>query len=182
MAVFFGTDALSDKTIELLLGYIEEQKKRFAWGSNYFIWSPTLSVSSGAVLTHVLPDSIVEPIFCELYKRGKLYYLPKSRVMMFYAWFPGSSITWHSDYLDKSSMTIYLTKDWNPDHGGYFCWKEWGDDMPRHSFDRPPAVCQMRLPKFNEFVFMSDAEWHTTTITAYCAPPRLTLQMFFEKE
>jgi len=181
MAVIFGDDALSDKTIATLFSYAEEAKKKFAWGSNVYLWPPTLTITNGVVLTLSLPANATEAIFAELVGRGKLPYHPKDGIMMFYSWLPGSSITWHSDYLDKNSMTVYLTKDWRPDHGGYFCWRDWDETFPRHTYGSPPDECRMRLPKYNHYVYMTDAEWHTTTITAPSAPPRLSLQMFFGK-
>jgi agmatinase len=181
MAVIFGKNALSEKTIDVLLSYVEDTKKKFAWGSNFHMWQPNLTVTSGVVLTHALHGEMTDAIYRELEQRGTLPYYPSYRSMMFYSWFAGSSITWHSDYQDKNSMTVYLCKHWNPDDGGYFCWKEWNESFPRHTYDTPPDECHMRRPSFNDYVYMTDAEWHTTTITAPSAPPRLTLQMFFAK-
>jgi hypothetical protein len=179
VAVIFGENALSDQSLNNLFTYIDDMKKKFAWGTNLHIWPPTLTITPGVVLTHNLPEQMTDEIFAELVARGNLPFQPKDRIMMFYAWCAGSNITWHSDYLDKHSMTIYLSKNWNPNHGGYFCWREWDESLPRHSYGAPPEQCKMQLPKYNNFVYMTDAEWHTTTITAPSAPPRLSLQMFF---
>ena len=181
MGIIFGENALSEKTINALFSYIEDTKKKFAWGSNFHLWQPALTVANGVVLTHMLAADMRDAIFAELVERGKLPYHPNNGSMMFYSWFPGSSIAWHSDYEGHDLMTVYLSKDWNPNHGGYFCWREWGDTLPRHTYASPPDECRMRLPKYNEYVYMTDAEWHMTTITAPAAPPRLSLQMFFEK-
>jgi hypothetical protein len=179
MAVIFGENALSNKTIDALFSYIEDKRKKFVWASNFHLWSPALIVASGVVLTHKLAGDMTDAIFAELVERSKLPYHPKNGTIMFYSWFPGSSIAWHTDYQDSHSMTVYLNKDWNPDHGGYFCWREWDERFPKNT-NSPPDKCRMRLPKYNEYVHMTDAEWHTTTITAFTAPPRLSLQMFFE--
>ena len=182
MAVIFGEDALSQDRIDKILSHVEESKKTFSWSANYNLWSPTLLVPNGAILTYALPESMTDELFSELALRDKLAYRPRSRIAMFYCWLPGSAITWHSDYTDKNSMTIYLSKDWRPDHGGYFCWRDWDDHLRRHDYSAPPVEARMRMPLFNHYVYMTDAEWHTTTITAANAPPRLSLQMFFEKE
>jgi hypothetical protein len=182
MAVIFGEDALSEEGIDRLLSHVEESKKKFTWNSNYNLWSPTLIVPNGVVLTYVLPEKMADELFLELVARGKLSYHPASRIMMFYSWLPGSAITWHSDYTDKNSMTIYLSRDWKPDYGGYFCWRDWDHTLQRHDYSAPPVDSRMRMPVFNHYVYMTEAEWHTTTITAANAPPRLSLQMFFEKE
>jgi hypothetical protein len=182
VAVVFGEDALSEEKIAAVLSHIEESKKNFSWGSNYHLWSPTLIIPNGAVLTYLLPDAMMDELFSELVARGKLSYRPNSRIIMFYVWLPGAAITWHSDYTDKNSMTIYLSRDWDPNYGGYFCWREWDDTFRRHDYSAPPVESRMRMPLFNNYVYMTDAEWHTTTITAANAPPRLSLQMFFEKE
>jgi len=181
MTVSFGTNALSRDTIATLLTYVEGKKKDFAWGSNFLMWQPTLTIATGVVLTHGLPGEMADRIYNELVERKTLPYFPAARSIMFYSWFPGSSITWHTDYEDKNSMTIYLCKDWDPNHGGEFCWRDWDAAFSKHGSNGPPDVCRMRRPSFNEYVYMTDAEWHATTITAPSAPPRLTLQMFFAK-
>jgi hypothetical protein len=181
MAVIFGKNALSAETIGDLLSYAEDKKKEFVWGSNFHMWSPNLTIATGAVLTHALPGERADAIYRELAQRGTLPYYPNYRSIMFYSWFAGSNITWHFDYQDKSSMTVYLCEDWKPNDGGYFCWKEWSESFPKYTYDSPPDECQMRLPIFNDYVYITEAEWHTTTITAPSAPPRFTLQMFFSK-
>jgi hypothetical protein len=181
MTVSFGRDALTDRVLDAVFAYIEPQKKQFRWGSNVLAWSPALIVGNGgAVLTHILPEGLTDSIYLNLLDRGILQRLPKNKIAMFYIWLPGSNITWHADYIDKQSMTIYLNKEWNPDHGGHFCWKDWGDDLPKHSYGAPPKECRMRTPEYNHYVHMTEAEWHTTTITAAASPPRLSLQMFFD--
>jgi hypothetical protein len=180
MTVSFGSNALTAEVLDAVFNYIEPQKKQFRWGSNILVWSPELTVGSGAVLTHMLPEGLTSSIYINLVDQGILDRIPKNKVAMFYAWLPGSSITWHADYIDKQSMTIYLNRNWNPDHGGYFCWKDWGGDLQKHSYESPPKECRMRMPEYNHYVHMTEAEWHTTTITAVVAPPRLTLQMFFD--
>ena len=180
MTVSFGQNALADEMLDAVFAYVEPQKKKFQWSSNVLSWSPALTVGNGAVLTHILPEGLTSSIYINLLDRGILERIPTNKVAMFYIWLPGSSITWHADYADKQSMTIYLNKSWNPDHGGYFCWKDWGEDLPKNSYDNPPAECRMRMPEFNNYVRMTEAEWHTTTITAAVAPPRLSLQMFFD--
>lgn len=181
MAVIFGEDALLEQTIDKLFTYIEDVKKKFLWGSNVYLWSPQLTITNGVVLTHQLPENMAQVIMFELAARNKLPYLPENAVVMFYSWQPGSNITWHTDYDNKNSMTIYLSKDWNPDHGGYFCWKDWDESFPKGESAHPPEECKMKLPKYNHYVFMTGAEWHSTTIMAPSAPPRLSLQMFFKK-
>lgn len=182
MSVIFGQDALSESTVEGLFAYIENQKKHFVWASNFLLWEPILNKGNGVVLTHKLSNEWTASLYRELHERGKLTYIPSDAIAMYYAWFGGSHIAWHSDYLDKHSMTIYLTKDWHPDHGGYFCWKNWDESMPKHIYREPPAEANMRLPVYNGFVHITEAEWHTTTLTALSAPPRLSLQLFFGME
>lgn len=181
MTVSFGKDALSEAVINAVFAYIEPQKNQFRWNANVLAWSPALLTgNNSAVLTHILPEDLTNAIYSELLNRGIIRHIPKDKVAMFYVWLPGSSITWHADYVDKNSITIYLNEAWNPDHGGYFCWKDWGDDFPKGTYTSPPRDCRMRMPEFNAYVHMTEAEWHTTTITAAAAPPRLTLQMFFD--
>ena len=180
MAVIFGEDALSEKTLARMFSYIEKARAEFVWNANLLIWPPNLIASTGAVLTHILPEQIADSLFSEILERGKIPYRPRAKMMMFYSWLPGSSIAWHRDYPDKNSLSIYLNKDWKADDGGCFCWKEWDDSMKRDS-EIPPDVCSLRVPKYNNYVYMTDAEWHAVTITAPRAPARLSLQAFFDK-
>jgi hypothetical protein len=181
MAVLFGDDALSAQTIEQLMAYIDGRKRDFCWGSNLHLWDTSLVRGSAAVLSHKLDAAAMHALFSELHARGKLPFVPTDAVMMFYAWLPGSYITWHSDYVDKHSMTIYLNREWDPNHGGGFCWRDWGDGLERHDWRAPPRDCRMLAPRFNAYVHMTDAEWHTVAMTTPNAPPRLSLQMFFGK-
>lgn len=181
MAVIFGEDALSGETLARIFSYIEKAKAEFVWSANFHVWSPTLVASAGAVLTHILPEQIAEALFSEIRERGKIPYRPRSNVMMFYSWLPGSSITWHRDYPDKNSLSVYLNKEWKADDGGCFCWKDWDETMNKDSHDTPPDISSMRVPRYNNYVYMTDAEWHAVTITAPGAPARLSLQAFFDK-
>jgi len=182
MSVIFGEDALSESTVEQLLEYINECKKKYAWGSNFYFWR-VAPISAGVVLTHQMPEEWTNRLFVELHARGKLPYHPQRRVALFFAWHSGSNIAWHTDYVELSSMTIYLSRDWDPNFGGYFCWKDWDGISARLGFGNPPPKeAKMRLPSYNNYVYMTEAEWHTTTITASSAPPRLSLQMFFSKD
>jgi hypothetical protein len=181
MAVTFGEDALSESTIANVMDYIKDQKRQFVWASNFLLWDPSL-VLGGAVLTHKFCAARTESLFRELRDRGKLKYTPSDGVAMFYAWFGGSNIPWHYDYIEKSSMTIYLSDGWKADYGGYFCWKDWDKGTPKGFYELAPIQAQMRLPLYNTFVYMTEAEWHSTTLTVPSAPPRFSLQLFFAHE
>jgi hypothetical protein len=179
MAVIFGQDALSDSTLEKLSSYLRSREKEFVWGSNYLLWPPTLTTrGGGVVLTHKLTPEWTESLLEELHSREKLSYMPSSGTAMYYAWFGGSSINWHTDYADKSSMTIYLSKEWLAEYGGYFCWKDW-DSSDLNSNGDVPREARIRVPMYNTFVHITKAEWHATTYSAPFAPVRSTLQLFF---
>lgn len=182
MAVIFGEAALSEQILGKILSYSRAVTEKFQWNCNIHFWPEGLINTHGVVMTHMLSAEATIAIFRDLRANGHLSYLPKEKTAMIYSWLPGSGIAWHPDYGNKSSMTIYLNREWRPDHGGYFCWKDWGEDLPQHTYDYAPTEGRIRMPQFNHYVYMNDAEWHCTTITSTLAPPRLSLQMFFDKE
>ena len=77
MAVIFGEDALSDKTLVRIFSYIEKAGAEFVWSTNLLIWPPNLIASTGAVLTHILPEQIADTLFSEILERGKIPYRPR---------------------------------------------------------------------------------------------------------
>ena len=102
MSVTFGDDTLSGSTIADLFAYIKGQESEFTWNSNFLLWESVLSKAGGAVLTHQLGADRTGQLFAELYSRGKLDYRPSQGTALFYAWFSGSNITWHYDYVKKA--------------------------------------------------------------------------------
>lgn len=180
MTVTFGESALSEPTLEKLFAYINGLQNRNVWNSNFKTWQSELTISNGAVITHLMHGAEADMILNELVERRTLPYRPVTTSMMFYAWYPGSSIAWHQDYAEKNSMTVYLSPEWHPDFGGWFCWRDWDGNFRRGN-PVPPTECRMRLPQFNNWVMMNESEWHTTTLTSPYAKVRLSLQMFFDK-
>ncbi|MDY0745625.1 2OG-Fe(II) oxygenase [Paucibacter sp. R3-3] len=181
MAVIHGRDALSESTLERLLQYLEERRKQPVWNTNINLWDQGIVHASAPVLVHPIEQSFSNDLLAELHARGKLPYLHQGETVMFYAWPPGSYIPWHSDFVDKYSMTVYLNREWNPDHGGAFCWQDWGVGIERHDWSGPPVQSQMIRPRHNAYALMTDTEWHCVTATTSNAPARLTLQLFLPR-
>lgn len=181
MAVIHGCDALSSATLERLFVYIEARRKEPVWNANINLWESGIVHRSSPVLVHSIEQAFSDALLAELHERGKLPYRHEGVPVMFYAWPAGSYIPWHSDFIDKYSMTVYLNQAWKPDHGGAFCWQDWGLGIERHDWSAPPLQCQMIRPRFNAYALMTDAEWHAVTMTTPDAPPRLTLQMFLPR-
>jgi hypothetical protein len=181
MAVIHGRDALSDATLERVFQYIEARRKDAVWNTNLNLWDAGIVHQSSPVLVHPIEQAFSNDLLAELHERGKLPYRHEGITVMFYAWPAGSYIPWHSDFVDKYSMTIYLNQQWNPDHGGAFCWQDWGLGIERHDWSAPPVKAQMIRPQFNAYALMTDTEWHAVTMTTPNAPARLTLQLFLPR-
>jgi len=182
VAVIFRENALLEVTLDKLFTYIKSVEKEYVWGSSTYQWAPNLIVNKGVVLTHPMPVDLKNSIVSELIVKNIIPNPPKSCSMAFYSWQAGSNIAWHRDYPVVHAMTIYLSKDWNPDHGGHFCWRDWDETWPK-DFERttPPEEGKKRSPAFNSCVRLTEGEWHSTTITTLDAPPRLSLQLFFDQ-
>ncbi|MBV8603663.1 MAG: 2OG-Fe(II) oxygenase [Pelomonas sp.] len=181
MAVIHGREALSEATLDKLVRYIEARRKQAVWNTNVNLWDAGIVHASAPVIVHPIEAGFSDELLAELHARGKLPYLHQGVTVMFYAWPAGSYIPWHSDFTDKYSMTVYLNRDWHPDHGGAFCWQDWGVGIERHDFAAPPLQCQMIRPRHNAYALMTDTEWHCVTATTPNAPARLTLQMFLPR-
>jgi hypothetical protein len=181
MAVTLGSAALSEATLQTLEQYIEARRTDFCWSSNLKLWDASLVQSSAAVLTHRIEGDFQAQLLAELHARGALPLVPRSVVLLYSIWLPGSYITWHSDYLDKHSLSVYVHRHWDPNHGVAFCWQAWGGSLERHDWRAPPQLCKMVQPTPNSWVHMDDADWHPVSMTTPNAPPRLSLQLFYER-
>ena len=96
----------------------------------------------------------------------KTKYIVHDGNIMLYYWTRYSYIPWHNDNVKyKGAITIYLNREWLPDHGGYFMYQD-GDDIK--------AV----LPKKNLGVFQFGSVSHATTPVNFEGDIRFTVQAF----
>jgi hypothetical protein len=181
VAVVHGQEALSQETLERLERYLAEQRQRPVWNSNRNFWDAGIVHMSAPVLVHAIEAGFSDDLLAELHQRAKLPYLHRGEQVMYYAWPAGSYIPWHSDFVEKYSMTIYLNKQWHPDHGGAFCWQDWGVGIERHDWSAAPVHSRMVSPRYNAYALMTDTEWHAVSMTTPNAPVRETLQLFLPR-
>lgn len=178
MTVAHGFDALGEATLERLFAYVDWAKTQACWNTNTHLWQRDIVQFSAPVLVHAVDGNFANELLYELFERGVLLADHRGETVMVYIWPAGSFIPWHTDYGDRYSLTVYLNRQWQPDHGGAFCWQDRGDEGSAAIASQAPVEGHFRSPTFNAYVRMTGAEWHCVSMTMPDAPARLTLQMF----
>tara|TARA_R110000868_G_scaffold206099_2_gene454837 strand:+ start:110 stop:637 length:528 start_codon:yes stop_codon:yes gene_type:complete len=84
-------------------------------------------------------------------------------------WGLGGHIDWHIDNGQSAAVSIYLTKDWTKEDGGYFIYEKENNDL------------EIILPKMNMCIFQTGAIPHCTTPTYTPNKIRKSIQVFFKK-
>ena len=90
-----------------------------------------------------------------------------------HVWQQGSGINWHHDSLDSNhriGLTVYLNPSWNVNWVGLFLWEKDGQTG-------------WFSPQYNFAVWIQSPLWHSVSIiTRAATSPRLSLQLFLEKQ
>jgi thiol-disulfide isomerase/thioredoxin len=87
--------------------------------------------------------------------------------IMIYYWTRYSYIPWHGDGDHYGGLTVYLNREWNPDYGGYFLFKEDNDNI------------RAIPPQQNMAILQTENVPHCTTPVTFDGGIRITLQVFF---
>jgi hypothetical protein len=175
-------DVLSQELIDKILAWNEESKGGDVWASNHVKWANVLKyATTGTILSRVLPHYLRDELYDDLYIRRKIDRRPAITSAVFYMGFPLSCVNWHSDFPDYDSMSIYLTKEWDSNWGGWFAWTEEnaGKDLSQPSFN--PLSGNFFVPQYNTAIHSTNTEWHCTTPLSSTAPPRISIQLWFSK-
>jgi hypothetical protein len=180
--IYIVRDVLSQPLIDKILAWNEETKGGDVWASNQVKWVNVLKyATTGTILSRVFSEEIRAEIFDDLYLRRKIDHQPSSTSALFYMGFPHSCVNWHSDFPDYDAMSIYLSKEWDSNWGGWFAWTEEnaGKDLSQPQFN--PLSGNFFVPQYNTAVHSTNTEWHCTTPISSMAPPRISIQLWFSK-
>lgn len=156
---------LDDVLIQQCIDYsIQQYNVQNFQLNNQRDWGSNIVEDSGPVHVHSIPTAsdLYQRIFAAV--RNQTGNSPTS--IMCYYWMPNSHICWHNDTNHSGAVTIYLNRDWNPNHGGLFLYEQ-------------GSTIQAVLPIMNRAVMQIGGEMHAVTCTTSRAPIRCTLQMFF---
>lgn len=162
---------VSEELIDLCIAEIETKKKHDCWGISKWKWGAKLMTSS-------MKSFCLSAKPCtDIYKRIRnetspwLPFVPTS--INYHVWLPGSGINWHNDADYVYGATLHL-KDWPPEHGGIFMWKENGTDILHSTY-----------PKRNTMVINEGEERHAVSpivVNERDAGLRMSVQLFCSKE
>jgi len=176
-------NVLSDELIDRLFAWNEETKGGDVWASNQAKWLDVLKyATTGTILSRVLPDNFKNDIFNDLYQRGKINWMPHTTSALFYMGFPLSCVNWHPDFPDYDAMSIYLSREWDSNWGGWFAWTDEraGNDLTQPAFNVPYG--KFFVPSYNSAIHSTNTEWHCTTPISPKAPVRYSIQLWFSKK
>ena len=143
---------------------------RPVWNTSYNIWEPGLvanGVGGCVAITH-LSDQLTETIATTLLPHVP----PCTEISLTHCLFyPGSGINYHNDGGYTFGATIYLSLEWNINHGGMFIY---GGKDGDNTDD-----LKVLFPTFNSLVINTDKEYHMVTAISPLAPkPRYTIQIW----
>jgi hypothetical protein len=175
-------DVLSQELIDRIFAWNEETKGGDVWASNQVKWLNVLKyATTGTILSRVLPDHLRGDIFKDLYNRNKIDRQPLSTSALFYIGFPNSCVNWHPDFPEYEAMSVYLSKEWDSNWGGWFAWTEEnaGKDLSQPAFN--PLSGNFFVPQYNTAIHSTNTEWHCTTPISPMAQPRYSIQLWFSK-
>ena len=150
-------------------GVFEVNKLGSRWGSGleHGSYAPVLILNLDEYREYFLEKYLtVAPIFADY----------RHLTCFMHVWLPGSKINFHHDALpaeqgSRLSSTIYLNENWNADWGGLFL------------YDDPDLGKGWIYPQGNSMVWFMPPILHAISmVSADAAFPRLSVQMFFNKD
>ena len=175
-------NVLSQELIDRIFAWNENTKGGDVWASNQVKWLDVLKyATTGTILSRVLSDDLRIALYEDLYNRGKIDWKPETTSALFYMGFPHSCVNWHPDFPNYDAMSIYLSKEWDSNWGGWFAWTEEnaGKDLSQTPFN--PLSGNFFVPQYNTAIHSTNTEWHCTTPVSSMAPPRYSIQLWFSK-
>ena len=158
-------DIFTIEQLNYIFRHIFDIENERRWGNSKHMWNPSLTKNSiGTVSTFLIKgdtENMIKNILCKFLKPGEFFHN-----IQYFEWNNLSQINWHPDN-NKGSITIYLNEDWDPNWGGFFCWKE-----------RDTEKGYMYVPKFNTALVVRGNPPHHVSLISPFAPIRKTLQIW----
>jgi len=181
--IYVVRDVLSQELIDQIFAWNEETQAGDVWASNQVKWLNVLKYATiGTILSRVFPENLRAAIYNDLYNRGTIDWMPETTSALFYMGFPLSCVNWHPDFPEYDAMSIYLSKEWDSNWGGWFAWTDLnaGNDLSQAPFN--PLSGNFYVPQYNTAIRSTNTEWHCTTPLAANAPIRYSIQLWFSKK
>jgi hypothetical protein len=148
------------------------------WITNHQFFPPKYVEGPGIILINFIPSPFDLQLQDYMIEQGWLKYRPKHFHALFYRGCSGSYVCWHRDgkedytQLERAAMSIYLNEEWGSLWGGWFSWQEDNSE-----------VINSYVPQYNSaVVILKDVEHCTTPIGPSANYPRVSIQLFFEKD
>lgn len=136
--------------------------------TNFFNWGSNVIGVSNAIFVFDLPEELKKEVETELLNKNIFEQVPKKWFCSVFLMSRHSNIPWHNDEKYKFTCTIYLNKEWDSNHGGYFMYED-GEELK--------AI----IPTYNNAVSFAPPLKHTSVLTSNYAPLRESLQIFVEE-
>jgi len=116
---------------------------------------------------YTIHPSIDQEVYEILEKRIKEEFSVKEFTAYFHYLYPGSHMGWHAEVEGiKSAISIYLTRDWDWNYGGYICYQEAEEDL------------RLQIPDFNKAILQKSGTLHCVTPVYKDCPVRKSIQVF----
>jgi len=153
---------------ELYESSLHNVKNAGQLGFTSYAWPKAIVRNSAPVIIKNVESREANKIYDQLIQKN---IIPSSEGFgcLSYAWTNGSYISWHTDAMYETSITLYLNPEWELNWGGLFLYEASDSELK--------AVA----PKFNTAVLNKSGTSHATSIIETGAPLRMTLQIFKPK-
>jgi Rps23 Pro-64 3,4-dihydroxylase Tpa1-like proline 4-hydroxylase len=139
------------------------------WRIHKHTWNPRVAGKSpGVIAIFNIEDSLRTMISNTLQRF--LQEDEEVSCVMYYEWNQLSQINWHNDGRKKAAITVYLNETWDPDFGGFFCWRE------------DSETARLFVPQFNSAVIVRGNPFHHVSLISPYAPVRKTLQVWIREK
>ena len=139
------------------------------WRIHKHTWNPRVAGKSPGVIAIF---NIEDPLRTMISNTLQRFLQEDEEVscVMYYEWNQLSQINWHNDGRKKAAITVYLNETWDPDFGGFFCWRE------------DSETARLFVPQFNSAVIVRGNPFHHVSLISPYAPVRKTLQVWIREK
>lgn len=119
---------------------------------------------------YLIHPTVDKEVYEIVERRIKEEFSVKEFTAYFHYLYPGSHMGWHSETVGiTSAISIYLTRDWDWNYGGYICYEEEKEDF------------RLQIPDFNKAILQKSGTFHCVTPVYKDSPVRKSIQIFVQK-
>lgn len=168
----------NEKWQERVKMFLKVQTHAPIWINHQDYFPKDLHSGIGVILVSFIPPPFDQELLEYMMEMGYFKRAPRFFSGMIYQGKACSFNHWHTDTkldfngMERSGCSIYLNETWDPNWGGWFCWKDSFEAREGHT------IC----PEYNKAVILShDVPHCTTPVSTAAEVPRLSFQLFFER-